>query len=69
MSTALKAARERIGKTQAQVASEASVAVRLYQYYEAGQKTPSVTTALRIARSLGTTAEALFGEAEKPPAP
>ena len=69
MSTALKAARERIGKTQAQVASEASVAVRLYQYYEAGQKTPSVTTALRIARSLGTTAEDLFGQGEKPPAP
>ena len=69
MSTALKAARERIGKTQEQVASEASVAVRLYQYYEAGQKTPSVTTALRIVRSLGTTAEALFGESPKPPAP
>ena len=69
MSTALKAARERIGKTQEQVASEASVAVRLYQYYEAGQKTPSVTTALRIARSLGTKAEALFGESPKPPAP
>ena len=69
MSTALKAARERIGKTQEQVASEASVAVRLYQYYEAGQKTPSVTTALRIARSLGTTAEALFGESPQPPAP
>ena len=59
----LRAAREKSGKTQAQVAKEAEVDVRLYQYYESGEKEPGVRKAIRIARVLGSTAEALFGEA------
>lgn len=51
--TNLATARERAGKTQAQVAKEAGIAVRLYQYYEAGEKAPSVRTAIRIADTLG----------------
>lgn len=65
MNTALKAAREKVGKTQTQVAGESNVAVRLYQYYETGQKTPSVTTALRLAKALGSTVEKLFPEEER----
>ena len=50
---ALRATREKSGKTQAQVAKEAGIHARLYQYYEAGEKEPGVTTAIRIADALG----------------
>lgn len=56
----LRAAREQSGKTQAQVANEAGIAVRLYQYYEAGSSEPGVRTAIRIAWALGATVEELF---------
>lgn len=58
----LKAAREKSGKTQAQVALEIGVTDRAYLYYEKGQKKPRVDVAIRIARALGTTVEALFGK-------
>ena len=60
---ALRAAREQSGKTQAQVAKEAGVAQRLYQSYEYDKSEPGVRTAIRIARSLDSTVEALFGAA------
>ena len=69
MNVKLREARERIGKTQSQVARDVGIREAVYQRYEYGANTPSVTTALRIARSLGTTAEALFGEGEKTPGP
>ena len=59
----LRAAREKSGKTQAQVAEEAGVRERTYQYYEADEKEPRVRTAIRIARVLGSTVETLFGAA------
>lgn len=58
----MRAAREASGKTQAQVAKAAGTSVRVYQLYEYGSSTPNVRTAIRIARALGTSAEALFGE-------
>ena len=58
----LRAAREKSGKTQAQVAREANIAERLYQDYEYGKREPGVRTAIRIARALGTTVEDLFRE-------
>lgn len=57
----LKAAREKSGKTQAQVAKEAGVAERAYQSYEYDKVEPRVRTAIRIAQALETTVEALFG--------
>lgn len=57
----LRAAREKSGKTQAQVAKEARVAERLYQDYEYDKCEPGVRTAIRIARVLGSTVESLFG--------
>ena len=48
----LQAAREASGKTQAQVAQETGVAVRLYQSYEYGACEPTVRTAIRIADAL-----------------
>lgn len=58
----LKAAREKSGKTQAQVAKETGVSVRVYQYYEAGIKLPRVDVAIRIAKALDATVEELFGQ-------
>lgn len=60
MNTKLRAAREKSGKTQAQVAEEAGIAVRLYQYYEAGEKIPSARSAIRVARVLRSSVEELF---------
>ena len=56
----LWAAREASGKTQAQVADAANIAVRAYQNYEYGKRNPSVRTAIRIASALGSTVETLF---------
>lgn len=59
----LRAAREASGKTQAQVAKEACVTERMYQYYEADTMEPGVRTAIRIAKTLNSTVEDLFGAA------
>lgn len=69
MNTALRDARKKSGKTQVAVAREAGLCIAQYQNIEREICVPKVTTALRIARSLGATVEALFGEAEKRPAP
>ena len=55
MNMQLRAAREKSGKTQAQVAKEVGIAVNLYQRYEYGRNEPSVYTAIRIADALGVT--------------
>ena len=59
----LRAAREKSGKTQAQVAEEAAVTDRMYQDYEYNKSEPGVRTAIRIARALDSTVEDLFGAA------
>ena len=51
----LQAAREKSGKTQAQIAREAGVSEQMYQRYEYGQNEPGVRTAIRIADALGVT--------------
>ena len=58
----LKAAREKSGKTQAQVAREAQIGERLYQEYEYDRRCPNVRTAIRIAKALGASVEELFGK-------
>ena len=59
----MKAAREKSGKTQAQVANEAKISQAQYQNIEYDKSEPRVRTAIRIAKALGTTVEALFREA------
>jgi len=59
----LRAARERSGKTQAQVAKEIGVSELSYQRYEYDKREPGVRTAIRIAKALNSTVETLFGEA------
>ena len=56
----LKKRREELSLTQKQVADTLNLGIRLYQYYEAGQRQPSVQTAIRIAEVLQTTVEKLF---------
>ena len=51
--TRLQSKRESLGLTQAKVASLAKITERAYQFYEVGQKTPSVVVAIRIADVLG----------------
>ena len=58
---ALKEARIQSGKTQVQVAKEIGVAETAYQKYEHGKSIPSVIMGNRIARSLGTTSEKIWG--------
>ena len=67
----LRTAREKSGKTQAQVAKELGVTESAYQRYEYDRIEPGVRTAIRIAKILGSTVENLFGaatpdEAERP---
>lgn len=60
MNTKLKAARERAGKTQSEVAKLAHISHNHYQNIEYGKHAPSVRTAIRIAQILGTTVEKIF---------
>ena len=59
----LRAARERSGKTQAQVANEVGVSELSYQRYEYDKREPGIRTAIRIAKALNSTVESLFGAA------
>lgn len=63
MNTALKKARECSGLTQVEAAEKANVSYRAYQNYEAEEREPKVSAAIRIARALGSTVEDLFGAA------
>ena len=62
MKVKLRAAREASGKTQAQVAKEAGISALSYQRYEYALREPGVQTAIRIARALKSTVEALFSD-------
>ncbi len=57
----LRAAREKSGKTQAQVAKEAKISEAQYQNIEYDKNEPKVRTAIRIARAVNSTAEKLWG--------
>lgn len=60
MNLKLKAAREKSGKTQAQVAKEVGISVAQYQNIEYGKSEPGVRTAIRIAEVLGVDVKTLF---------
>jgi DNA-binding XRE family transcriptional regulator len=57
----LKAARKQSGKTQKQVAKEIGIAEIAYRTYESGRRIPSVSTAIKIAKTLDSTVEELWG--------
>lgn len=56
----LKKRREELSLTQQQVADMAKVGLRLYQYYEKGQREPTIQPAIRIAEVLKMPVEKLF---------
>lgn len=56
----LKQRRGELNLTQKQVADTLKMDIRLYQYYESGQREPSVRTAIRIAEVLKMPVEKLF---------
>jgi len=56
----LRGARERHGLTQADLAGRAGVSRKTINTVENGVFTPSTMLALRLARALDTTVEALF---------
>lgn len=60
MNIKLREVREKSGKTQAQVAKDANINERLYQDYEYDKREPGVRTAIRIAKVLNSSVEALF---------
>ncbi len=59
----LRARRERAGLSQAQLAERAGVTRQLIATAEAGRHVPAVDAAMKVARALDVTVEALFGEA------
>lgn len=46
--------------SQQAVADKVGIVIRLYQYYEAGEREPAVHTAIKIAQILGVSVEDLF---------
>lgn len=61
MQNRLREFRAKKGLTQMQLACEIGCEQGLVSQYERGVYTPSLHNALRLARALGTTVEALFG--------
>ena len=59
--TTLKAAREQLGKTQAQVAVEVGIPYQYYQLYEYDRGAQTIQTAIKIAKSLNSSVEELWG--------
>ena len=57
----LKAAREKAGKSQDQVAKAVGVTQAAYSYFENGYKTPTLPVAKRIAAALGVSLDYLVG--------
>ena len=55
-----RAARERLGLTQAQVARQAGIAANVYGRIERGGMMPAVPTLRKLARTLGISADALL---------
>ena len=67
MNTVLRVKREASGKTQRQVAESVGVSEISYQRIEYNKQTPRLQTAIRIAESVNSTVEELFGEKQNAP--
>ncbi len=57
----LKERREAMSLTQKQVAEQIGIAESAYQRYERGAAIPNAKMAVRIAKSLKTTVEEIYG--------
>lgn len=56
----LKTVRKSLKLSQQAVADKLGIVVRLYQYYESGEKIPNVYYAVKLAQILNSTVEELF---------
>ena len=63
----LQAARESAGLTQKQVADAVGITANAYQNYEYNKRIPNAIIISRIAKTLNTTVEALYGEQQSTP--
>ena len=61
----LKEKRDSQGMTQAQVCDRANIALRTYQYYERGERTPPVHITKRLAKILGFEWEKFYAPDDK----
>lgn len=52
--------RTKKGLSQSEVAKQAGISTRQYQRVEAGEHLPNVAPAIKIAKILGTSVDALF---------
>lgn len=59
--TKLRDAREKRGLTQVEVAGKAGITARAYQIYESGERIPRADVAVKIAKTVKSTVEKLFG--------
>lgn len=62
---ALRAARRRVGFTQAGLALRSGLATEVYARIEQGRESPRIGTLLRICLALGIAAEALLPDVER----
>ncbi len=67
LSTRLRALRASAGWTATALASAVGLSRQAYAAIEAGRSVPATDTALRLARALGTSVEALFSLVDAPP--
>lgn len=61
MKTNLRTVRENRGKTQVEVAKAAGITLMSYYRYESGERLPRVDVAIKIAETLNSTVDELFG--------
>ena len=59
--TKLREARENKGLTQVEVATKAGITTRAYQIYESGERIPRADVAVKIAQTVKSSVEKLFG--------
>lgn len=64
MGNRTKEVRTFVGLSQREVARRVGISPTGYNAIERGLHTPNVLTGIRIARTLGTTVEALWGDAD-----
>ena len=62
MKNLLKEKRKALNLTQKQVAERIGIQWQSYQRYENQEVIPTVYTAIRLAKTLNTTVEEIFGE-------
>lgn len=60
MSTAIKEHRQALGLSQEATANRARISVRYYRLLEAGESTPSLPIARRVAGALGVDVDAVW---------